>query len=302
MVVYRRDTRRRYVLALLVITSLVLISLDSGGSGVIGSLRSGARDVIAPVQNLVDDAFSPVRNWVNDVTDAGKLRSENEALRKQIDTLQGQVNRDKAVGSQAGELEKLLDLPTIEDATGVAARVIGGAAGNFQRTVEIDRGTGSGIDVGMPVVTGAGLVGIVQEASHSRATIRLIDDPGTTGGGVGVRTENARVQGIAVARAGDRLLHLSFIEDPAHADIKKGELVFTSATKDAAYPPDIAVAKVVSIDRRNGDLEPDVALEPVVDLDRLVFVKVLRWPETGGSGGGSTGNSGGSGSSSSSKG
>jgi cell shape-determining protein MreC len=135
----------------------------------------------------------------------------------------------------------------------------------------------------MPVVTGAGLVGTVSEASHSRATVRLIDDPGTNGGGVGVRTQRARVQGIAAPRAGDRLLHLSFIEDPAHADIKKGELVFTSATKDAAYPPDIAVAKVVSIDRRNGDLEPDVALQPVVDLDRLVFVKVLRWPETGAS-------------------
>ena len=293
MVVYRRDTRRRYVLALLVVTSLALITVDSGGSGVISSLRSSAHDVISPVQNVVDDAFNPIRDWASDVTDAGKLRSENQALRKQVDALQGKVNRDRAVGSQVSQLEQLLDLPTIEDATGVAARVIGGAAGNFQRTIEIDRGTASGIDVGMPVVTGAGLVGTVQEASHSRATVRLIDDPGTTGGGVGVRTERKRVQGIAVARAGDRLLHLSFIENPSKADIKKGELVFTSATKDAAYPPDIAVAKVVSIDRRNGDLEPDVALQPVVDLDRLVFVKVLRWPESSGSGGAPSGGSGG---------
>jgi rod shape-determining protein MreC len=286
MVVYRRDTRRRYVLALLIVTSLVLISLDSGGSGVISSVRSAAHDVISPVQNVVDDAFNPIRNWASDVTDAGSLRSENEALRKQIDQLQGKLNRRAAVGTEVGQLEQLLDLPTIEDATGVAARVIGGAAGNFQRTIEIDRGTSSGIDVGMPVVTGAGLVGTVQEASHSRATVRLIDDAGTPGGGVGVRTERNRVQGIAEARAGDRLLHLGFIENPAAADIQKGELVFTSATKDAAYPPDIAVAKVVSIDRRNGDLEPDVALQPVVDLDSLVFVKVLRWPESGGSGGG----------------
>ena len=49
------------------------------------------------------------------------------------------------------------------------------------------------------------------------------------------------------------------------------------------------MGKVVSIDRRNGDLEPDVAIQPIVDLDRLVFVKVLRWPETGGSTGGSGG-------------
>jgi rod shape-determining protein MreC len=283
MVVYRRDNRRRSVLALLIVSSLILITLDSGGSGAIGSLRSGARDVIAPIQNLVDDAFNPIRNWASDVTDAGKLRSENLALRRQIDALQGKVNRDRAVGSEVGQLEKLLDLPTIEDATGVAARVIGGATGNFERTVQIDRGTSAGIDIGMPVVTGAGLVGTVTESSRTRSTVRLIDDVNSA---IGVRTERARVQGITSARAGDRLLHLNFIENPSTADIKKGELVFTSATTNAAYPPDIAVAKVVSIDRRNGDLEPDVALQPVVDLDRLVFVKVLRWPETGGSSGG----------------
>ena len=150
MVVYRRDTRRRYVLALLVVTSLALITVDSGGSGVISSLRSSAHDVISPVQNVVDDAFNPIRDWASDVTDAGKLRSENQALRKQIDALQGKVNRDRAVGSQVSQLEKLLDLPTIEDATGVAARVIGGAAGNFERTIEIDRGTHPGSTWGCP--------------------------------------------------------------------------------------------------------------------------------------------------------
>ena len=190
MVVYRRDRRRRSVLALLIVTSLILITLSAGNSGgVIGSLRSNAHDVIAPIQNLVDDAFNPIRDWASDVTDAGKLRSENQTLRRQIDALEGQVNRDKAVGSQVTQLEKLLDLQTVEDATGVAARVIGGAAGNFERTVQIDRGTSKGIDVGMPVVAGAGLVGTVEEASRTRATVRLIDD---VNAGVGVRTQNAR--------------------------------------------------------------------------------------------------------------
>ncbi len=234
MVVYRRDSRRRSLLILIIVVSLGLISLDSGGSGVIGSLRSGARDVIAPVQNLVDDAFNPVRNWIDGVADSSSLRSENERLRAKIDKLEGRVNRDKAVGDLVTKLEKLLDLPNIEDATGVAARVIGGAAGNFERTIQLDRGTSSGIDVGMPVVTGAGLVGKVQEASRSRATVELIDD-GVIG--ISVRTETGRLEGIAKGRAGDTLMRLTFLRNPAHADVKKGELVFTAATQDAAFPP-----------------------------------------------------------------
>jgi cell shape-determining protein MreC len=55
VVVYRQDRRRRLTLVLLVITSLVLISLDERGSAVLDSVRSAAQDVIAPVQGVVDD-------------------------------------------------------------------------------------------------------------------------------------------------------------------------------------------------------------------------------------------------------
>ncbi len=35
---------------------------------------------------------------------------------------------------------------------------------------------------------------------------------------------------------------------------------------------------MVKIDRNRGELDPDIFVEPLVDLDKLVFVKALRWP------------------------
>jgi cell shape-determining protein MreC len=61
--------------------------------------------------------------------------------------------------------------------------------------------------------------------------------------------------------------------------ITKGEFVFTSADQDAAFPPDIPVAKVESVEQPTGDLEPTVVLAPLADLDDITYVKVLRWPE-----------------------
>src|SRR5262249_39571126 len=150
--------------------SLALITVDSRGSSIVGTLRHTARDVIAPIQDLADNVFSPVQNAVDGVTGYGALKDQNAALKQQVAELRGKLARDRAVGSDVTELQKLLDLPTIEDATGIAVRVIGGSPGNFERTVEVNKGANDGVIVGLPVVAGDGLVGKVTDASATRAT------------------------------------------------------------------------------------------------------------------------------------
>lgn len=285
MVVYRRETRQRPVLLIVAVLSLVLVTLDSRGSGVIDSVREVAREALQPVQSVVDSAFEPVRNAAEGLTEYGSVKEENARLRREIDELRGRLARRRAVGSEVGELEQLLDLPTIEDATGVAARVISGSPGNFERTVVINKGSSDGIEVGQPVVAGNGLVGKVTSTTSSQAAVTLIDSPSF---GVGVRLENSNVQGIAEGRTGEREMRLNFLSRVIGACregsapdtcISKDELVFTSAVEDAAFPPDVPVAKVKSVERPPGELEPTVVLEPLADLDNITYVKVLRWPE-----------------------
>jgi rod shape-determining protein MreC len=286
MAVYRRDTRPRSMLLIAIFTSLVLITIDSRGSGVLDSVRTTSRDILAPLESVTDAAFSPVRDFFGGVTNYGSLKEQNAELKRHIDQLQGKLDRERAVGSQVGELEKLLDLPTIEDADGVAARVVGGSPGNFERTVQINKGSSSGLAVGQPVVSGDALVGKVTDVSSTEATVTLIDDPGL---GIGVRLENSKVRGIAEGRTGDRLMRLTTLEtdlpectqnqNPTTC-IKKGELVFTSATADAVFPPDITVARVVGIEKVKGELEKTITIDPAASLDDLTYVKVLLSTET----------------------
>ena len=272
MAVYRRESRRRPILVMVVITSLALISLDTGGSGIIASIRHSARDLIAPVQGVVDDAFHPVENVFDGVSKYDKVRAENARLQARINELEKDLNAERAVGQNALELERLLDLPNIEDVTGVVAQVIGGPPGNFERTITLNKGTNKGIIVGMPIVVGSGVVGRVTDASKTRATVTLIDSPNQ---GVGVRTEKVREQAVTEGRAGDKLLRLNFLGNP-RADISEGELVFT--TGSAAFPADLPVGRIAKIDRNRGELDPDIFVEPVVDFNNIVYVKALRWP------------------------
>jgi len=275
MAVYRRESRRRPIIALIVITCLALITLGND-NGVIGSVRHTARDAIAPVQGLVDDAFDPVTNVFDGVTKVDGLERDNAQLRSRVARLEGKLSRERGVGDEYSQLVRLLDIPDVEDVTGVVARVIRGPAGNFERTITINKGTGQGIVTGMPIVAGDGLVGKVTDASRTQATVTLIDSPGL---GVGVRTEKSREQAVTQGRSGDRLLRLGFINNP-RAPIEVGELLFTAGSDGAAYPADVPVARVVKIDRDRGDLDPDVFVEPLVDLDKLIYVKALRMPRS----------------------
>jgi len=275
VVVYRRETRRRPILALIVVTCVALITLSGRGNGLIDSVRHTARDAIAPVQGVVQDAFKPVSNTFDGVTKYNAVHEENARLKARISELEGSLAAKRAVGKQINDLEALLDLPNIEDATGVVARVIGGPPGNFERTLTLDKGTDQGIQMGMPIVAGSSaLVGKVTDASRTRSTVTLIDSPGL---GVGVRTEKSRDQAVTQGRSGDHLMRLGFIDNP-RAQIDVGELVFTAGVEGSAYPPDLPVGRVVKIDRGRGDLDPDVYVQPMVDLDSLVYVKALRWP------------------------
>jgi rod shape-determining protein MreC len=276
MAVYRRDTRGRFLLAAVVVSSLLLITIDSGnGSGAVASLRSTAHNIISPVQSVVNDAFQPLRDVAGGITTYGSLKNENEELRRQISDLRGQLRHIRGVGNELPELEKLLDLPTVADATGIAARVTAGAPGNFERTVTLDKGSSEGLRVGYPVVTGDGLVGTITQVAGHSANVTLLDSPTL---GVGVRLTTSNTEGITVAKAGERNLTIGFLSD-SNVKAQKGELVLTSASANEAFPPDIVVGTVVSYSKPLQDLAPTITIAPTVNLDDLDFVKVLRFPD-----------------------
>jgi rod shape-determining protein MreC len=275
MAVYRRETRGRTVLFVLIAVSIFLITVDSGGNGTIGSLRSTAHNVIAPAQSVVNDAFQPVRNVAGGITNYSSVKSQNAELRRQIADLRGQLRTTRGSGSTVTQLEKLLDLPTVEDATGITAQVTGGTPGNFERTVQIDKGSDRGIKVGYPVVTGDGLVGTISQVAGKSATVTLIDSPSI---GVGVHLQTTNTFAITSAKSGSRDLTLTFLSD-TNVKTQKGEFVNTATTTRAAFPPEIPVGTVTGYSKGLSDLAPTITVTPVVNLSDLNYVKVLRYPD-----------------------
>ena len=274
MAVYRRPARSRFTLLLLVLTSITLLTLHyrGAGSGAISVVKDGVRDAFAPVQRASDRVFAPVGDFVGGILHYGDLESENERLRQEIAEIRGDLYQADDADRERRALLDQLDLPLAEDIPRVDARVVSTSPSNFAFTVEIDKGTTSGVAVGMPVVTGAGLVGRITEASRSRSVVQLLTDKTFS---VGIRLATSGDVGVANGTGSLKSLTVDLV-DPT-TEIPDDEIVVTSGLQQSQFPPSYPVGRVTSKNLRPNALQQDVTIEPTADLERLTFVTVLQW-------------------------
>ena len=269
--------RRRYVLVLLVMTSVTLITLDQrqGDSGPVGALGRFAHRVVTPASDLGSNVLGPVSDWFDGVLHAGSLKHDNASLKRalsaaRIDALKGEQAR-----RQNQILMKLDGQKFLDDIPSVVSRVVAQSPGNFQQTVVLDHGTEKGIKAGMPVVAGDGLVGRVVQAWSGGCNVLLLDDSSF---GVDVRMVRGRVTGVAQGQAGRSTLTAEFsgplgpLQRPRVRDLAE-----TSGLQGSTFPPGIPVGTVDSVSVSDDGLSIDVRFVPLVDVTSLEYVKVLRW-------------------------
>jgi rod shape-determining protein MreC len=168
---------RRRVILLLVLTSILLITLDQRGSALIDRSRSVFALILEPFDAAARTISLPVENAWQGIVNYDDLRRENESLRAQIDVQRGAEIEARAALLEFEELLTLNRLLGTGSYPTVTVRVQGERASNFQYTVEIDKGSTDGIAVGMPVVNGAGLVGKITQVYPNSAIVLLVLDP-----------------------------------------------------------------------------------------------------------------------------
>jgi rod shape-determining protein MreC len=167
--------RKRVILALL-LTTVLLLTLDLRGNPVIDAAREGFTQVMRPVETATNVVTNPIERIWNGIADYDDLEQENIALQEQVDRLIGTQAAAEAAVIEGKELQALYSLPSLSGIDTEVARVIGRAVSNLDQVIEIDKGSSSGIEVGMAVVNQAGLVGKVTQVTRSTARVMLVTD------------------------------------------------------------------------------------------------------------------------------
>jgi rod shape-determining protein MreC len=270
-----KDVRRaRLILAILVLASITLIVLDlrGGTGGPLQPLRSATAAVFGPLERGITAVFSPVGRLVDSVSQLGDqqeridaLETENEQLRVAVDTAGADIAR-------VAELDALLGLAADTAIDIVPAQVIAvGPAQGFAWTVAIDAGSIDGIEVGMSVINGGGLLGRTVSVGPDTSTVLLLVDATSTVGG---RLAGSSQIGIVSGSGRQDLLTMQLLDPLAAIDV--GDVVVTFGSQGGRpFVPGIPIGRVESVSGTPGQLTRVANLAPYADASQLNLVGVV---------------------------
>lgn len=276
MVRGERHGRGRLTIVLLVVTAVALLTLDGRGTGPIGSLRGALGTVLSPIGSAASAIASPFRGAWDAAFDFGDTKKENDALREENDRLRGEIIGTAIAKEQLQQLLQLVGIPFVGDTPVVHTRVLSGTAGNFGDTIELDKGSSSGIARNMPVVTGQGLIGKVVSVSDDRCVVSLVSS-GTFS--IGFSVIGTSAVGLARGTGSDDVLRGTGLD--SRRGVTTGSIAVTSGLAGSPFPPDLPIGTITDVRTNDAALESTVDIAMFASLTDLVYADVVLWKPRG---------------------
>jgi len=270
---------RRVVLAVLILGALALltVSFRSPTSGVLHDMQGYGSAGLRPFQIAAERVARPFRDVYGYFSGLANARSENEKLRKELRDTRQVANANVAAAQLTAQLEKQLRFeqgPQFpKDFRAVNTRVISYPSSAFAQQVTIAAGSGSGIRINTPVITGDGLIGRVTNVAHDTSQVTLLTDPDNN---VPARDASNGVSGLIRHAQGNTLF---FDRVSKEQTVKKGDIIVTQGTVDRRYPSiypyGIGIGRVLSVGTSDIATFLTVTVSPFASFDSLDTVTAL---------------------------
>jgi rod shape-determining protein MreC len=277
--VYRKQVRRRRaVLALLIVSSFVLLTVTYGQGST--GLQRGVSTIFSPLLSVADRALKPARDLVDWFDKTFDARGQNSRLKAELAKEREQAVAGQVALQENAQLRKLLELdrsPALASSgyEPVTGSVIVRSPTLWQSVVTIDLGSGDGVHVDDPVMSGEGLVGKVTSVTGGSAQVTLLTDQASA---VTAKIVPLGVQGEIRPDIGNpESLILDFINANDH--VHKGEAVVSSGWHAQGlashFPANLPIGEVTSASIVAQEASQQIRLRPYADLANLDIVQVL---------------------------
>jgi rod shape-determining protein MreC len=275
----RRVLRRRIVVAVLLLLSVALLTayFRESESGVAHSVQGTVLTVVSPLQSGTATATKPFRdawNWVGDLFSA---KSENKALKEEVQQLRAWLAEELTTQAENEQLRALLDFQKDnvfpKGVTMVTARVVDRSTSAWYSTAIINAGSSDGVDVYDPVANGQGLVGRVTKVSANAAQVLLVTDQESF---VDAMIEPGSAEGsaqgiVSGSVTGD--VTLEYVDKSEK--VKVHQWVVTSGRNGSVFVRGIPIGQVESVGQQDVELYQTIAIKPSVDFRKLDLVMVV---------------------------
>jgi rod shape-determining protein MreC len=264
----------------LVFVSIVLITIyfREPAGGRLHGVQSAGAAVLRPFEVGAERVARPFRDGYGWFAGLVHAKSQNEALRRQVDLLSQQVIQNQTAAQENADLKRELHYigsPSFpRDFNPVTAEITSRPPSEFQQQVGIAAGLTSGIRKDDPVINADGLVGLVTQVAHDTAQVTLLTDPNLQ---VPALDLISKASGVVKHGQGRGTLILDRVQKSQTVD--RRDWIVTQGWRSqgltSLYPKGIPIGVVSGASQNDVDLYWQVQLSPRVDFGSLQSVIVL---------------------------
>ncbi len=264
--------RRPTLLFIIVLSMLFVLMSLSTKTRYIGETRTlferTVMTVFSPIPRAVNWIGQTASDMYHGYMDMRRSVKENYELHEKVAQL---TTENLKLRQSEGDLNRLRSLLGYSEQftmpTTMAHAIMLDTSGRF-KSIVIDRGSGTQIEVNDAVVNASGLIGRVILTTHDMAKVQLIIDNNCS---VGALVERTRRQGVV---RGDGNGGAQMYDIPSLADVVQGDTVLTAGI-DGIFPRGIPVGTITRADR-GPDLFKRIDVRPAVDFGGIEEVIVLH--------------------------
>ncbi len=265
---FRQGASPNVKLFVYAITCVCLIAIDSRVR-VLEPLRQSISVALYPVQQamlLPRQLIEYVSTWVED---QGELSQRAQLLEREASKAATTVQQFQGVVAENQQLRQLLALRQRQDMTTLAADILYETREPIVRKIVVDRGSYHAVATGMPVMGAQGLMGQVVRVFPLTSEVNLIVDKDQA---TPVQIARNGLRAVAYGGVEGGMLEIRFMA--GNADIKEGDELYTSGI-DGVYPPNLAVAKVLRIDRATALGFAKIICQPIAGVTQNRHIAII---------------------------
>lgn len=256
---------------ILVVVSLVMFTAsvrEGDDGGAFTTMRGAWMTITTPIRwvgGAITAPFQGLGNIFANLTADQERLSDLKAQNEQLVARNAELEESEQT---ARRLESLLGLQSLYNLQSTGARIISGSTDSWSSTVTIDKGSSSGIAVGMPVTDSNGAIGQVVKCGLSSATVRLITDENSS---VSAMVQSSRAQGILKGSV-DGSLRLTMVRTDQTVEV--GDTIVTSGL-GGVFPKGLPLGRVRGVERTSGSLYYVIEVEPLSTTESFEEVLVI---------------------------
>jgi rod shape-determining protein MreC len=199
------------------------------------------------------------------------LRSENSKLKQKNLEMSVKAGDATQLAVENAHLRALLNLQSRATTDETPAEIQYDTRDPFTQKVVIGKGSQQGIQDGAPVVNEDGVIGQVTRVFPLQSEVTLLTDKDQA---VPVQIARTGLRSVIYGTPKGDTLDLRFV--PISADVQAGDELVTSGL-DGIYPPGLAVAKVLRVDKQADTAFARVVCVPIAAVRGARQLLVLHY-------------------------